>query len=248
MSFSRRKFNRLALMGGASFATSSSIFFPKPAEAYATDFSLRDFSTGNVFNRLQRLSAARSIPGVLTPILQGGSSSSGQIQPEAVSVIRSADRVLVNQQFTQARTELAQAGRGNTPSLLWGRQRRETLGTNVGFGFVQEYQDQFTDAKISGPAMAGIHNVQAILADQRLTPDEIAGSVLPVRSTFDDLGSWMGEEGSGVSFTQFRTALGLFTARYDLIQPGAGGVGEVRITLEAEDQPRRDILVTVFFA
>ena len=162
-------------------------------------------------------------------------------------MIRSADRVLVTNQFVQNRTELARAGGSATTSLLWGRQRQENVGPNVGFGFVQKYQDSFTDAKISGPTITGIYNSQLVLADQRLTPDEIAGSLLPVRSTFDDLGSWAGEKNSGVSFTQYRTALGEVTSRYDLIKPGPGGFGRIQITMESEAQPRRDIVVKVDF-
>jgi hypothetical protein len=245
---SRRQFNRLTLLGGSSLAsTTYSFFFPKPAEAYSLAFSLQQFSTELVFGRLQRFSAARALPGLLTPILQGGSGG-GFVEPEAASVIRQADSFLQRNQFSQGRTELAQAGRGVAISSLWGRQRQEAFGNNVGFGFVQRFQDDFSDAKISGPTMSGIHNAQPILADQRVTPIEIAGSILPVRSTFDALGGWEGDNGSGVAFQQYRTALGAVTTRYDLKQPGRGGFGEVRMQIEAEDQPTRNIIIRVRFA
>lgn len=253
MSINRRKFNRIALLGGASFATSSGIFFPKPAEAYSLEFPLKALSAGKVFDELLRYSAARAIPGVLSPILQGRSNFENQIEPGAASVIRSADKVLVNRQFTNNRTELARAGTGAATSLLWGRQRQENLGPNVGFGFVQKYEDSFTDAKISGPTMTGIYNAQKVLVDQRLTPDEIAGSLLPVRSTLDDLGSWAGDNDpsvglkSGVGFTQYQTASGMVTSRYDLVVPGPNGFGTVQIIIEADEQPRRNITITVKF-
>jgi hypothetical protein len=247
MSISRRQFNRMVLFGSASFASSSGIFFPKPAEAYSIEFSLQALSTGKVFNSFQQYSAAQAIPGVLSQILEGESNFTGQVEPEVASVIRSADSVLRNNQFIQNRTELARAGGGVATSLLWGRQRQENVGPNVGFGFVQNYQDSVTDAKISGPTITGIYNSQLVLADQRLTPDEIAGILLPVRSTFDDLGSWAGEGNSGVSFAGYRTALGEVTSRYDLIEPGPGGFGRVQITMESESQPRRDIIVKVKF-
>ncbi|HEY9671446.1 MAG TPA: hypothetical protein V6D11_08385 [Waterburya sp.] len=253
MSISRRKFTRIAIFGGASFATSSGIFFPKPAEAYSLEFPLKALSASKVFDALLRYSAARAIPGVLSPILQGSSNIGGQIEPGAASVIRLADQVLVNRQFTKNRTELARAGAGAATSLLWGRQRQENLGPNVGFGFVQKYEDSFTDAKISGPTMTGIYNAQKVLVDQRLTPDEIAGSLLPVRSTLDDLGSWAGDNDpsvgvkSGVGFTQYQTASGIVTSRYDLVVPGPNGFGTVQIIIEADEQPRRNITITVKF-
>ena len=82
-----------------------------------------------------------------------------------------------------------------------------------------------------------------------MTPNEIAGSLLPVRSTYDDdeLYSWAGKQNSGVGFTQYRTALGEVTSRYEVIEPGRGGFGRVQITMESESQPRRDILVKVKF-
>jgi hypothetical protein len=239
----------MALLGGASFASTSGIFFPKPAEAYSLEFPLQALSTGKVFNSFQRYSAAQAIPGVLSEILEGESTSRGQVELEAASVIRSADRVLRENQFIQNRTELARAGGGAATSLLWGRQRQENVGPNVGFGFVQKYQDSVTDAKLSGPTVIGIYNSQIVLADQRLTPDEIAGSLLPVRSTYDDeaLYSWAGQKNSGVGFTQYRTALGEVFSRYEVIEPGSGGFGRVQITMESESQPRRDIIVKVKF-
>jgi hypothetical protein len=253
MSINRRKFNRMALLGGASFATSSGIFFPKPAEAYELEFPLKALSAGKVFDDIIRYSSARAIPGILSPILQGRANFESQIEPEAASVIRSADQVLVNRQFTKNRTELAKSGAGAATSLLWGRQRQENLGPNVGFGFVQKYEDSFTDAKISGPTMTGIYNAQKVLVDQRLTPDEIAGSILPVRSQLDDLGSWAGDSDPSVGrnprvgFTQYQTASGIVTSRYDLVVPGPKGFGKVQIMIEAAEQPRRDITIIVKF-
>ena len=92
-----------------------------------------------------------------------------------------------------------------------------------------------------------------MLADQKLTPPEIAASLLPTRSTFDDWGSWSGDpDGSvgknpGVGLTQYRTAGGTVTSRYDLVEPGPKGFGQVQLIVEADNQPRRTILVTVRF-
>ena len=94
---------------------------------------------------------------------------------------------------------------------------------------------------------------QQVLADRRLTPPEIAASVLPTRSRLDDWGSWGGDvdasagRNPGAVFAQYDTAAGTVTSRYDLVEPGPRGFGRVEYTIEAEDRPRRVILVTVRF-
>ncbi|TAG02283.1 MAG: Tat pathway signal protein [Oscillatoriales cyanobacterium] len=237
MSISRRQFNRIVIWGGASFAASatSGIFFPKPAEAYSLEFPISALSADRVFNGIQKHCGAQPIPGA--------------------NAIRTADKQFVNRNFTSQRTELAVTGSGSNfasdTSRLWGRQRQDKVGPNVGFGFVQKWEDQYSDAKISGPTMCAIHNAQRVLADQRLTPPEIAASVLPTRSRLDDWGSWGGDADAsagrnpGAVFAQYDTAAGTVTSRYDLVEPGPKGFGRVEYTIEAENQPRRVILVTV---
>ncbi len=259
MSLSRRQFNRFIIWGGASFTASatSGIFFPKPAEAYALEFPLSALSASSVFADIQRFCGAQPVPGALSSILEGNTTVNSKIPPDAVNRIRTADREFVTRNFTSNRTELALAGSGSgfaaDTSRLWGRQKQDNLGPNVGFGFVQKYEDQYSDAKISGPTMCGIYNSQKVLADQRLTPPEIAAALLPTRSTLDDWGSWSGDtDGSvgrnpGVAFAQYRTAGGTVTSRYELVEPGPKGFGRVQLIVEAENQPRRTILVTVRF-
>jgi hypothetical protein len=260
MSISRRQFNRIVIWGGSSFAASatSGIFFPKPAEAYSLEFPISALSADRVFNGIQKNCGAQAIPGVLSPILQGNTNVRSDIKADAIKRIRTADQEFLNRNFTRNRTELAQIGNSsedNTRSVsrLWGRQRQEQVGPNVGFGFVQKWGDQYSDAKISGPTMCAIHNAQQVLADQRLTPPEIAASVLPTRSRLDDWGSWGGDADAsagrnpGAVFAQYDTAGGTVTSRYDLVEPGPRGFGRVEYIIEAEDQPRRVILVTVRF-
>jgi hypothetical protein len=259
MSLSRRQFNRIIIWGGASFAASatSGIFFPKPAEAYSLEFPISALSADRVFNGIQKYCGAQAIPGVLSPILQGNTNVSSKIDASAANVIRAADQEFVDRDFTTKRTELALAGEGikenRTISRLWGRQRQDNFGPNVGFGFVEKVNDQYSDTKISGPTMCAIHNAQKVLADQRLTPPEIAASVLPTRSRLDDFGSWGGDADAsagrnpGAVFAQYDTAGGTVISRYELVEPGPKGFGRVEFTIEAENQPRRVILVTVRF-
>ena len=259
MSLSRRQFNRIIIWGGASFTASatSGIFFPKPAEAYSLEYPLNALSADRVFNGIQKYCGAQPIPGVLSPILQGNTNVSNKIEASAANVIRTADKEFVNRNFTNNRTELALTGSGSNfaadTSRLWGRQKQDKVGPNVGFGFVQKFEDQYSDSKISGPTMCAIHNSQKILADQRLTPPEIAASLLPTRSRLDDWGTWGGDADAsvgsnpGVAFAQYNTSAGTVTSRYDLVEPGPKGFGRVELTVEAENQPRRVILITVRF-
>lgn len=264
MSLNRRRFIHSALLGSASFGATSGLFFPKPAESYKVDFSLAELSTqkvlkqfqrsisvktvssGAVFSGFRRFSAADVLPGELERILSNRFTAQLVNQGEA-NVIRAADSTLQRNNFVRGRTELARAGQGVATSLLWGRQRQETVGPNPGFGFVQEFRNTYFDSKLSGATVTGIHLAQQILADQRVSANEIAGSVLPVRSTYEDLGSWEGEPSSRTAFAQYNTALGRFTVRYDAVDYRPGGRGEIRITMEGESIPTRNVLVTVLF-
>jgi len=243
MSISRRKFTRMALLGSASFTASSGIFFPKPAQAHSVDFPVKKLSVRLVFGELLNSAGGKII----------GSVESPPVNQDEAWAIKSAEQKFVQRQFVQNGTPLAKAGAGNVGNLLWGRQKQETLGPNAGFGFVQKYQDSVTAAQITGPTMTGIHLSNQFLVDQRLTPSEIAGSLLPVRSQFDDWGTWEGDDDpamgrkTGVGFTQYRTALGEVTARYELVEPGHNGFGRIYLIIEAAEQPRRDVTVTVTF-
>lgn len=241
MSISRRKFTQLAILGGASVATTSGIFFPKPAEAFFFAFFLRALTSRAVFGGLLRFAAGRIIRGAL-------SDSFGPSEEELLA-IQLADKDFVERQFRENKTELARA----QPTIFWGQQRQDKWGPNVGFGFVQKYQDEISTAKITGPTLTGIHIATQVLAKQGLPPNELADSLLPVLSQFDDWCSWEGDSfpdatNRNVCFTNYRTVLGEVTSRYELIQPGRGGRGKVELTVEAGGQPRRDIIVEVKFA
>ena len=54
----RRKFTKLAILGGTSVAVSSGIFFPKPTEALSFDFLLKQEELLNIFFDLVRAIAA----------------------------------------------------------------------------------------------------------------------------------------------------------------------------------------------
>ena len=185
MSINRRKFTRLALLGSASVAATSGIFFPKPAEAFIFGFLLRGLSSRAIFGSLVRFAAGRVIRRAL----------SGSFDPsqEELLAIQLADKDFVERRFRDNQTELARV----ETTIFWGQQRQDKWGPNVGFGFVQKYQSELSTAKITGPTMTGLHVASEKLAQMGLSPDEIAGSLLPVRSQFDDWCTWEGDSFSG---------------------------------------------------
>lgn len=242
MSISRRKFTKLAILGSTSLATTSGIFFPKPAEAFIFGLLLRSLSSRAVFGSLLRFASGRIIRGAL-------SDAFGPSQEELLA-IQLADRDFVERRFRENKTELARA----QTTVFWGQQRQDKWGTNVGFGFVQKYQGEISTAKLTGPTMAGIHVATQVLGQQGLSPNLVADSLLPVLSQFDDWCSWEGDTfpngttNRNVCFQSYRTVLGEVTSRYELIQPGQGGRGNVELIIEAGGLPRRDIIVEVKFA
>jgi hypothetical protein len=241
MSLSRRRFTRLACLSTASISTPS-IFFLRVAEAAEADFQLNTLSTKRVFSDLVSVAAGSVVGDVSAP----------PTDKQTARVILSADSEFVRRQFINDKTKLAQAGKSAGKNYLWGQKKQERLGPNVGFGFVQKFQDDLSSAAITGPTMTALHVASRYLQDRRVAPDDIAGSLIPVRSQFDDWGTWEGDDDpvrgkTGVGFTSFRTVLGEVTSRYDLKRDGAGGFGDVEITIEAGGYPRREILVRVRF-
>ncbi|MBD2296933.1 Tat pathway signal protein [Anabaena sphaerica FACHB-251] len=238
MNISRRKFTRIALIGSTSLAATSGIFFPKPAEAFFLGFLLRALTSRVIFGSMVRFVGGRLLQGILGP------------SQEELLKIQLAEKDFIERQFTRNRTELAQV----QTNIFWGQERQETWGPNAGFAFVQKSQDIISTAKITGPTMAGIYGAAKILANQGFSPQEIAASLLPVRSQVDDWCSWEGDTFSGgrrnstVCLTSYRTALGEVTSRYEVVQPGIGGYGNIHYILEAGGQPRRDIMVKVTFS
>jgi hypothetical protein len=247
MNLTRRQFNRAALLGGATVASSSyNLFFPRPAAAYRVEFQLANLSTQNFLARLKTYASAQERAGALSAILQGQNGVI-DIPDNAADVIRNADGVLQNRQFTQRGTELSEIS-GSTLSRLWSKQRLEEVGVNVGSCFVQPFEGDFTDAKLAGPFVTAIHQALPILAkEDKLSPAEIASFLLPVRSLVDqdDLVDWFGQDGT--ASTAWWTAEGKVRCTYKLKKPGPGGFGEVTITMEGERLPARNIAITVNF-
>jgi hypothetical protein len=247
MRLTRRQFNRAALMGGATIASSSyNLFFPRPAAAYRVEFQLANLSTQNFLARLKTYASAQERAGALSAILQGQNGVI-DIPDTAADVIRNADGILQERQFTQRGTELSEIT-GSTLSRLWSKQKLEEVGVNVGSCFVQPFDGDFTDAKLAGPFVTAIHQALPILVkEDKLSPAEVASFLLPVRSLVDqdDLVDWFGQ--NGIAKTAWETAEGKVQCTYKLKKSGPGGFGEVTITMEGERLPTRNIAITVRF-
>ena len=233
MSINRRKFIQLTTVGSTSFAATSGLFFPKPAEAWIIGFLLRSLTTRAIFGSIVRSLAGRLI-----------NSATGPSQQELLA-IQVADKEFIKQQFYK-QTQLAQI----ETSMFWGRERNDRWGPNAGLGFVQVSDGVVSTAKLTGPTAAGIYGAASILAKQGLSPVEISNSLLPVRSQASDWCSWEGSTSTNqrACLASYETAWGEVRSRYDLQQPGPGGRGVVELIVEAGGLPRRNIQVNVKFS
>jgi hypothetical protein len=242
MSLSRRKFIQSTLLGTASFATTSGIFFPKPAEAYSLDFNLSQSTSSNIFNDVLSYTDIQLLGETL--------SSTEQVIGAAVQF---TEEEFIQRQFTQDKTPFANTDLSIAPGVLWGRQKQETLGPNAGFATVQTEEGEPIRATFSGSTTVGLHGAVRVLADQRLSPSDISKYLIPTRVQFEDWGTWEGDVAgssgstSSTSLTSYRTRRGEVFRQYRLIEPGPGGFGVIHMVIEGELEPRRDITITVKF-
>jgi hypothetical protein len=252
MPINRRQFNRAILVGGTATAASStySFFFPKPAEAYSSTISLRDLSSQGFYQGLRRYAAAKEQKGVLSSVLRNRPTNLDQVAPGSSSVIREADAALRSRAFNQNLTELAEAGYGSV-SRLWARQKQENVGANVGSCFVQNYEGDYYTSKLAGPFTAAIYRALPILfEDVKIKQPELVKILLPVRSlkdddSKDDLSSWFGANGQ--AYTLWATESGQVRCDYQVKKDGPSGFGEIKISMEAEDHPPRNLRIRVNF-
>ncbi len=238
MSINRRQFTKLAVFGGIS-ATTCGIFFPKPAESFALDFLVSNKTVQNVFKDLLVYTGARVIDSILPE----------RTNQRTRSVVESADREFVKRNYTEDKTPFAGFGEED---LLWGRQRGEELGPNPGFAIVDPSNSNSV-AQFTGSTTVGIDGAMKILADQKLSPNEIQASLIPWRVEFEDWGTWEGDKdpfigkNPNVSLASYRTRIGQVIRRYELLEPGKGGLGQIRLIVEAANQPKRVITTQVRF-
>ena len=239
MSISRRQFIRTTSLGAVAFSatTSAGILFPKPAEgAIFLGLLLRTLSARSAFAGIMLHSAGRRVP------LFGGLSEEEKVQ------IQLADQEYIERAFTSAQTEVARI----PESIYRGYERADAWGPNVGFAFTQRFNSTIGRSKVSGPTMAAIYKVAERMGKTGFSPRLITDCLFPLRSGFDDWCTWEGDSFSGartrgVCFANYQTVLGEVTSRYDLVQPGRGGQGNVHLAIEAGGEPRRNFTIQVKF-
>jgi hypothetical protein len=252
MPISRRQFNRSILVGGTATAVSStySFFFPKPAEAYESTISLGNLSSQAFYQGLRRYAATKEQKGVLSSVLSNRPTDLDQTAPGSSDVIRQADATLRSRDFNQNPTELAEAGYASV-SRLWARQKQENVGTNVGSCFIQNYEGDYYTSKLAGPFTAAIYRTLPILfEDAKIKQPELVKILLPIRSlkddnSKDDLSSWFGINGQ--AYTVWETAAGNVQCDYQLKKSGPSGFGEIKVSMEAEDHPARNLRIRINF-
>lgn len=244
MTISRRKFIKTIAFSSTSFATSSGIFFPKPAEAYSINYLLSDGTANNVFKNIIQNAIASGI----------SEKPPSDLNRAVLSIVQSTQADFTRRQFNQAQTPFAKR-LNNQNNPLWGRQKQEDAGPNPGFATIQTVENQVSAVTFSGSTTIGIDRAIKILAaDAKLSPSELDGSLIPVREQFEDWGTWAGDVDPrtgkylGASITTYATRLGEVTRRYDVIEPGKRGSGNIQFTIESGGQPTRIINIRIQFA
>ncbi|MEO1350340.1 MAG: hypothetical protein AAFW84_16310 [Cyanobacteria bacterium J06635_15] len=242
MLLGRRKFTRNFLLGSASFATTSSFFFPRPVEAYSLEFNLSQVTSGNVFDNILSYTDIRSLGETLPSV----------DQIIEATVQRTEDE-FIRREFIQGRTPFAETDLGFDLGVLWGRQKQEILGPNAGFATAQKVEGEPIRTTFSGSTTVGLYGAVQVLADQRLSPSDISRVIIPTRVQFEDWGTWEGDASpqgttSQSSVTNYRTRRGEVTRYYRLEEPGPGGFGIINIVIESELEPRRDVSIRIVFA
>jgi hypothetical protein len=220
MTINRRKFTKLAVLGGASFATSSSIFFPKPAESFSLDFLINNAISRNVFANLLAYAGVKIIDAIF--------------DPPAQTIINTTEQKLEQQGFNQNKTEYGQV---NDTNVIWGQERLENqqnLGLNInapnpGFA-VQNTKDYYAQPSLfTASTSVGIDSAAKYLAQQqKLSPEQIQDILIPWQEVFEDITSWQGDKdptignNPNVGLTNYRARQGEVTRRYDRVSPELG--------------------------
>jgi hypothetical protein len=222
MTINRRKFTKLTVLGGASFATSSGILFPKPAESFSFDFLIYNATTQKVFASLVNYAGVKIIDAIFDSPTQ--------------TAINTTEQKLEQQGFNQNKTEY---GKVSDTSVLWGKERQESqqnLGLNInspnpGFA-VQNTQDYYAKPSLfTASTSVGIDRAAKYLAQQqKLSPEQVKDILIPWQEVFvfEDITSWQGDKDPTIGtnpnagFTAYRARQGEVTRRYDRVSPELG--------------------------
>jgi hypothetical protein len=220
MSISRRKFTKITLLGGAAFATSSSIFFPKPAESLSLDFLIKDAKIRNVWEGLIAYAGVKLIDTIFSP---------SQSMRETISV---AENNFSQQGFSNDKTPL---GRIRDDSIIWGQERRavdpftQSSIPNPGITIVEENNPEPT--QFTASTTVGIQTAMKVLKEQyKLSLGDVKDILMPTQEIFEDITTWHGDndptigKNPHVGFTNYRSRVAEVTRRYDRVNPKLGRI------------------------
>lgn len=227
MTINRRKFTKLTLLGGASFATSSGILFPKPAESFEINLPIGKATSSNIFEGLLAYAGVKIIDAIFDPPTQ--------------SVIQGTEQELEQEGFNQSRTSNGKLG---DTSVIWGQDKSESqqpvgLDINVpnsGFA-IQNIKDLYQFPKIfTASTSVSLGKATEILSKQaKLMPDQIQDLIFPWSSNenfeFYDISTWLGDEDTSASnhssntgLINYRTRQGQVARRYERLEAGLGRI------------------------
>ncbi|MEM6254633.1 MAG: hypothetical protein AAF821_17100 [Cyanobacteria bacterium P01_D01_bin.156] len=232
-------------MGGSSvIASSRSFFFPKPASAYSINYLLsKDGLSDAVLQNFLTASIATNT-----------SDSIPSADSAIISAVEATQEEFTNRAFNENSTPFAQRLQ-NPNNPLWGRQRREEVGPNPGFGTVQIANNRVSAISFTGSTTAGIDSAIRILgADEKLNPIVLDYSLIPVEQQFEDWGTWGGDvnprtgEISSSSVTRYGTRYGHVIRQYQVVEPGPGGFGMITFFVDGGSRVKSRIEVRVDFA
>ncbi|MGD1858653.1 MAG: hypothetical protein ACFB0E_01630 [Leptolyngbyaceae cyanobacterium] len=143
----------------------------------------------------------------------------------------------------------------NSNNPLWGRQRQEDVGPNPGFGTIQISNNRPKEIAFTGSTTAGIDSAIRVLgSDENLDPRALDYALMPVEEQFEDWGTWAGDinpnDGTVIprSFTRYGTRYGHVIRQYEVVEPGLGGFGVVRMFVDSGTRFKYDFNIRVDFA
>ncbi|MDJ0600851.1 MAG: twin-arginine translocation pathway signal protein [Crocosphaera sp.] len=222
MTLSRRKFTKLALLSGASSATSSGIFFPKPAESFNLDFLIKDATSRQMFAGLIVYAGVKLIDTAFPP------------KPTTEKVITVAQNTLTENGFTEQRTEY---GEIRDQSIIWGDEKQEfdpDISSNIpnpGFAIANNLDYYVPPSIFTASTVVGINTASKVLKEQHgLYPTEVGELLLPTHEISEDIGTWQGDNDPSIGnnpkagFTIYRAKGAEVTRRYDRISEKLGKI------------------------
>ena len=228
MTISRRKFTKLTIIGGASVAASSGIFFPKPAESLEINIPISKASSSNIFGALLTYAGVKIIDAVLSPPAQ--------------SKVDNAEETLEQEGYNQNRT---QNGTISDRDVIWSQEKQENQQL-VGLDkivpnssvAIQDTEDLFVPPKIfTSSTSLGVSEVSAILAQQhKLTSEQIKDILIPWQENFEDITTWYGDldptigKNPNVGLTDYEAQQGHVLRRYERLE---AGLGRVKFNIES---------------